>query len=295
MQTILTKRGRLAGFTLIELLVVIAIISILAAILFPVFAKAREKARQSQCSSNMKQIALAIMQYAQDNDEAMPSASYSNITACWTNYSWRFAIYNYLKSSQVFNCPSKTNTQLDWLSTSDCTNKMYGLTGLGTDYVANANLARDGGKSYSGFCTGDCKNAGDGAIGFLMSSPNNPWSQINSSFNQVSQIVQPAECIAIFEEVPQIQGDYLDISNSGYKGRLYAGHTTMTNYAFCDGHVKTLRPNQTLCVADGGSTNVNYWTKDTYCFSDQTSDNHYNSGDKTAALAIAQTAMNTFQ
>lgn len=60
------------GFTLIELLVVIAIIAILAAILFPVFAQAREKARQSACLSNMKQVSTALMMYAQDYDEALP-------------------------------------------------------------------------------------------------------------------------------------------------------------------------------------------------------------------------------
>lgn len=89
------------GFTLIELLVVIAIIAILAAILFPVFAKAREKARQSSCLSNEKQIALGIMQYCQDYDERFPmyaDAAYS--------YNWDTAIAPYLKNTQVLQCPS---------------------------------------------------------------------------------------------------------------------------------------------------------------------------------------------
>jgi prepilin-type N-terminal cleavage/methylation domain-containing protein len=67
-----TARHRKVGFTLIELLVVIAIIAILAAILFPVFAKAREKARQISCASNEKQLGLAFLQYEQDNDEMEP-------------------------------------------------------------------------------------------------------------------------------------------------------------------------------------------------------------------------------
>ena len=71
---------RKKGFTLIELLVVIAIIAILAAILFPVFAKAREKARSSSCASNMKQMGLAIMQYSQDYDEKMPACRGYNAT-----------------------------------------------------------------------------------------------------------------------------------------------------------------------------------------------------------------------
>ena len=68
-----------AGFTLIELLVVIAIVAILAAILFPVFARAREKARQASCSSNMKQIALGIMQYSQDYDEMLPPSRNNSV------------------------------------------------------------------------------------------------------------------------------------------------------------------------------------------------------------------------
>ncbi|MCE5238596.1 DUF1559 domain-containing protein [bacterium] len=94
------------GFTLIELLVVIAIIAILAAILFPVFAKAREKARQSSCLSNTKQIGLAVMQYAQDYDEMLPATYHGTGVADYM--SWAMKIAPYCKNNQVFNCPSST-------------------------------------------------------------------------------------------------------------------------------------------------------------------------------------------
>jgi prepilin-type N-terminal cleavage/methylation domain-containing protein/prepilin-type processing-associated H-X9-DG protein len=94
------------GFTLIELLVVIAIIAILAAILFPVFAKAREKARQSSCLSNMKQLGLAQLQYAQDYDETyVLVAQFSG--GAWTLYYPRL-LEAYVKNDQIWVCPSRT-------------------------------------------------------------------------------------------------------------------------------------------------------------------------------------------
>lgn len=91
------------GFTLIELLVVIAIIAILAAILFPVFARARAKAHQSSCLSNVKQIALGLLMYANDYDEMLPAAA--NPPGSWTPY-WRTRIYPYVKNAQLFKCPA---------------------------------------------------------------------------------------------------------------------------------------------------------------------------------------------
>lgn len=111
-------KGRIRGFTLIELLVVIAIIAILAAILFPVFAKAREKARQASCASNLKQIALAFAMYVQDYDEHFPWCCYprgekGNPIPRWrpiTNNSndprYNGTLMPYIKNRQVFVCPS---------------------------------------------------------------------------------------------------------------------------------------------------------------------------------------------
>jgi prepilin-type N-terminal cleavage/methylation domain-containing protein/prepilin-type processing-associated H-X9-DG protein len=100
--------SRRSGFTLIELLVVIAIIAILAAILFPVFAQAREKARAIACLSNTNQLGLAQMQYIQDNDETYPQGM--NWDASYQSYAanpagWAGQIYPYVKSTGVFHCP----------------------------------------------------------------------------------------------------------------------------------------------------------------------------------------------
>ena len=132
---------RIKGFTLIELLVVIAIIAILAAILFPVFAKAREKARQISCASNMKQLSLAFLQYTQDYDEALPKSGQHGTTAACAGVpdaSWVLpeaidttvanvctatqkpvpngALYSYVKSEGVYKCPSDSQANSKTLS-----------------------------------------------------------------------------------------------------------------------------------------------------------------------------------
>lgn len=104
------------GFTLIELLVVIAIIAILAAILFPVFAKAREKARQSSCSSNVKQLTLGLMMYAQDYDEKFMRHCYCVGGSCW-----QYNIQPYVKNQQINQCPSDDTMSYGYnMSTLDC-------------------------------------------------------------------------------------------------------------------------------------------------------------------------------
>lgn len=108
----ITASGK--GFTLIELLVVIAIIALLAAILFPVFSRARENARRSSCQSNLKQMGLGMLQYSQDYDERTVAAYFgsNNLTrindtaASNYNYKWMDAIYPYIKNEGVFSCPS---------------------------------------------------------------------------------------------------------------------------------------------------------------------------------------------
>ena len=125
------KNQNQKGFTLIELLVVIAIIAILAAILFPVFAKVREKARQTTCLSNEKQIGLAFVQYVQDYDEKFPGGQPGKSAGCYGDTgggtdgeAWAFQLYPYVKSNGAYACPD------------DSTNTTYGVT----SYVYNQNL-----------------------------------------------------------------------------------------------------------------------------------------------------------
>ncbi len=124
------------GFTLIELLVVIAIIAILAAILFPVFSKVRERARQISCVSNLKQIGLAFIQYNQDNEGAFPSitSQSSQDGGCAPNLEWVSAnggyavlINPYIKAAGVYHCPSAedpfwvSSAAQGWCGTPDAT------------------------------------------------------------------------------------------------------------------------------------------------------------------------------
>lgn len=124
------RKGQSAAFTLIELLVVIAIIAILAAILFPVFAQAREQARKTSCISNLRQLSLGVMMYVQDYDERFPA--WSGVCAhnpgevispttgpCGNDtemsfFRWAVLTQPYIKNSQIFKCPSYPDNFWKW-------------------------------------------------------------------------------------------------------------------------------------------------------------------------------------
>lgn len=151
MKVLHTQRRR--GFTLIELLVVIAIIAILAAILFPVFSRAREMARRTSCASNFRQIGLGLMQYTQDYDETYPLFSLSGLGYNgFQGYNgadgarWADAIFPYLKSTQIFDCPSGSKNMKTFTGGQffDITAYSYGLvtaTVAGNVGVAGRTLA----------------------------------------------------------------------------------------------------------------------------------------------------------
>jgi prepilin-type N-terminal cleavage/methylation domain-containing protein/prepilin-type processing-associated H-X9-DG protein len=187
------------GFTLIELLVVIAIIAILAAILFPVFAKAREAARATQCKSNMKQQMTALLMYVQDYDEAFPQRSQT-----WGN--WAYVVTPYIKSAGVFQCPSNPNKNNNWTGTVP-----PGEQQLKTSYGINA------------------------------------WFFGNNAM-PLASIDAPADRIGIGEQTAS-HNDYVGgVWGLGSANYLvgFAGHSGTMNVAFLDGHVKAMKPTQTV-------------------------------------------------
>lgn len=211
-------RGKV-GFTLIELLVVIAIIAILAAILFPVFAKAREKARQASCQANMKQMGLGCMMYAQDYDGKFPRNWTGN---CWTDgnqYDWMEVTQPYTKNWQVYVCPSMD------MQMATCS------IALGRSHDGRwGGYAINSGRYDPAFNP----QAGDGPAG------NSTWRESPKD----AQFQRSAETVLIVETNPacrMICGVGHMGSDSGSAIGWDARRTTHNdgmNVTYCDGHVK---------------------------------------------------------
>ncbi len=212
------QKGHRRAFTLIELLVVIAIIAILAAILFPVFARARENARRASCQSNMKQIGLGVFQYTQDYDEKMPLyVVNASASATPTNpRGWADAIQPYLKSTQIYQCPSEstaatTTAAAPWNGAVDPTVGDY------TDYSYNMMLSSDSGGNYN---RGISLAALTQPTLTVLNSDDSPSSSV--SYNWGCGI--GAACSVFPAGVATIGGA--------------ARHLDGANFSFCDGHVK---------------------------------------------------------
>lgn len=215
-----------SAFTLIELLVVIAIIAILAAILFPVFAQAREKARQISCLSNTKQLGTGIYQYYQDYDETGPSGNYKS----GSTGGWAGQVYPYIKSAGVFRCGS------------DISDIKKGDNP--SSYALNSNLAMGG----NGFCTGTINGVGGQC----------------SQVYPITELRSPAKTVMFFEvqgnvnvDVTQYwEGPYAPIN---YNGSPF-GNGALTGYSPAGGgsiqdcsagSLPPARPDATLKYATG--------------------------------------------
>ena len=206
------------AFTLVELLVVIAIIAILAAILFPVFARARENARRSSCQSNAKQIGLAIMQYTQDYDERTP---YPWISISTGNVAWNQVIQPYAKSLQVFQCPSDVNANNPSVSSWLGTNPDPYPVPFHTSYMFNDEMA------YRSLAelqnpTGTIQTVDGGVVG-----------QMTAPF--VTTTVKPEAWIT------KSDISWTTSATNPDWGAPAARHMDTAVVLFADGHVKSLR------------------------------------------------------
>ena len=205
------------GFTLIELLVVIAIIAILAAILFPVFAKAREKARQTSCLSNVRQIGVGVLSYVQDNDEFFPfhrtlvgsgqAISFPVYPGTLTVVLYCDAIYPYVKNAQIFRCPSRPTA---WL-------------GYGWNYSLGyyGNFPGRTGPLYQGRPLADVKSPSE--TGMLVDSR-------SARGNPACVCLCCDSCV----------GWYYVLGGQNYSDYpyVYANHNSGDNICFVDGHAK---------------------------------------------------------
>ena len=211
-----TTSTRSKGFTLIELLVVIAIIAILAAILFPAFAKARESARRITCVSNLKQIGTGILQYTQEFDEKLPpSERGSNPAGVNGTRVWPQMLKSYVQETGVYKCPSNSGTNF--------------LNSTGGVYL-NHYQANGGGDE------GNQRGHVGGTTGIAR-----PMNVDGSA--TLSQITSPAQLILINEHRGTRGQSEMEDPTANFRPQ---GHLGTTNFLFSDGHVKSMRPTLTV-------------------------------------------------
>lgn len=210
------KKKLLKGFTLIELLVVIAIIAILAAILFPAFARARENARRASCMSNMKQLGLAIMQYTQDYDEKYPRYATNDWDPGTDQFGWTVLMQPYLKSTQILQCPSENSALSD-------VEKTRGYS----DYWINLYIYGGTGPSVS-------------AVPSLSQFSSSALTITNFDMWQVNSNVRLGW--------PDFRDRCIN-KTTGQDAYYNAArrHLEGANYLFADGHVKWYRPDKITC------------------------------------------------
>jgi len=232
------------GFTLIELLVVIAIIAILAAILFPVFGRARENARRSSCQSNLKQIGLGIVQYTQDFDEAMPINSYGYVNASTNPGDWMDVVQPYVKNYQIFKCPSDTRQVADPAFNNQVSSYGINFVGWGDFPGSNAPPMSDG-TNTTIVASIDSPSTTILALdnnGFQMSRKWADLGTVSSDANRIPSIdtaVSPRAIATVSER-----------------------HLETTNVLWCDGHVKAVKLDalRTSGIAPNAGKGT-YWTR----------------------------------
>jgi prepilin-type N-terminal cleavage/methylation domain-containing protein/prepilin-type processing-associated H-X9-DG protein len=281
------RRVRIGAFTLIELLVVIAIIAILAAILFPVFAKARSKARQTACISNMKQIGNAMMMYVQDYDETLPFKRYMedgsgfpwNFDAQNRSRSWKDLVYPYIKNGGRGVGADKAGTGTKF--TTEGNGGVFECPDNSAAWTAYANWwggTPGPGDETTRFPRSYAVNnyAGFNELGQVNGSDQGIWPSPNDGTNgpgTIATLQTPAGTIMVAESrLPMIDCEArwlkyrADIEGKwGGGGRTSAikGHGGgFTDFLFFDGHVKAVRA--TVSVRDDlwGSFGPGRWDRE---------------------------------
>jgi len=271
------------GFTLIELLVVIAIIAILAAILFPVFATAREKARQTSCLSNEKQLGLGISQYLNDFDETMPSGTWSWGAGC----GWAGQVYPYVKSTGAFMCPDDVqaaNPTVSYAINANLTplpNGQYSEHGLlisqmaapsrtvmlaevanntlGSGNYAAASGAGFAGHNYNLATTGDIVSSNvpssPGGVGVGLSADPSGDNESNSGGGVPTTAANAMKWATGYPRGCPTSGASNGFDTNGFTGAL-GRHNGGACYVFADCHVKWLPSNNVSAGAANATVSV---------------------------------------